>query len=788
MHPVTIDPLPRSPRDWYVAVALAALAFAVFAPALDYGFVTLDDPYYVFQNPHVLSGLDIDSVQWAFTTFEQSNWHPLTWLSLQLDVTLWGTTARGFHATNVLLHAANVALVFLVLRVLTGAFWTSAAAALLFAVHPLRVESVAWVTERKDVLSVFFGLLALWAWAGYVAAPSVRRYFLVVVALALSLLAKPMLVTLPFLLLVLDWWPLARVRAGRSLMDISGASPREAGIRVRTTEPGTIVGEGANNGIHPDASDGIPAAVQEEDAENHTDGKHSAGRAGESWLWLFTEKLPLFVLVAAAAAVTYQAQSVAVMALTKFPVKVRLENAAVSYVEYLSKTIWPLSLAVFYPHPGAAMSTWKAAGAVLLLAVLTAAAVALRRRAPYLLAGWLWYLGTLVPVIGFVQVGSQAMADRYTYFPQIGVLLALCWGVAALAREYSREALMAAAATAVALTVLTRGQLKIWGDSIDLWKHTIQAAGKSPTSLISLGRALEDQDRLEDAARYYEEALVLDPDSVLGQTCLGGALYKMGRSDEAIPHLKTACSMDPSSVLTHCCLGNVYLQQGKLAEAVSEEEEAIRLAPEYSPAHFSLGRVEAARGNLDRAADCYGEALRLWPNFAEAHSALGALYLARGDTEKAVRRLSLAVRCNPRLWEPYLTLGKALEARGDHERAAGYFEQAVHLNPKSAEAWFHFGMALARHGHADEAETSLEEALQLAPGSPICQLGLAQILDGLAASQASEGNPAQAAVTARRARDLATAAGKPEFVRMIEEQLQRYERGETVRPAPGKAP
>src|SRR5579883_1257197 len=429
---------PRPPgkfREWVAAGLLAGISLAVFARALDCGFVNYDDMEYVTRNRDVLRGLTPGGVGWAFTTCYNSNWHPLTWLSLELDASLWhlpdgGPDPTGFHLTNVLVHAASAALLFLALRALTGAFWRSAAVALLFAVHPLRVESVAWVSERKDVLSVFFGLLALWAYAAYVKRPSVGRYLAVAAAFAASLLCKPMLVTLPFLLLVLDGWPLGRVR---TLAD---------------------------------------------------------------WRRPALEKLPLLALAVASSALTYfvQAKAGTVRGLETFPLNVRVENAAVSYVQYVAKTAWPLGLAVYYPHPaspwGGGLPAWKVGGAAVLLVAATAAAVALWRKAPYLLAGWLWYAGTLVPVLGLLQVGDHAYADRYSYFPQIGLLVAACWGVAEVARRHAETAAAIAAAAALALAVVTGVQLASWRDSIALWRHDLRAAGRSPLAYMNLGAAL----------------------------------------------------------------------------------------------------------------------------------------------------------------------------------------------------------------------------------------------------------------------------------------------------------
>jgi protein O-mannosyl-transferase len=756
------QPSPNRARDWWVAAVLAGIAFAVFARALHYDFVTFDDPYYVFLNPHVYSGLTPDSIGWAFTSFENANWHPITWLSLQLDQTVWGPGPWGYHLTNVILHAANAGLLFLVLRALTGAFWRSVIVALLFAVHPLRVESVAWVTERKDVLSTFFGLVALWAYAVYARDPSARRYGAVAAAFALSLMSKPMLVTLPCLLLVLDWWPLGRVTVARD------------------------------------------------------------------WARLVVEKLPLFALAAASIVLTYLAQmgEGVVVDLARYSAYARASNALVSYVQYLSMTFWPVGLAPYYPHPGDGLPVWKAAGAALLLAVVTAVAVALRRRSPFVLAGWLWYLGTLVPVIGLVQVGRQAYADRYTYFPQIGILLALCWGVAELATRRSRIALtVAAAAAAVGLIFVTEGQLKIWHDSVGLWNYTIKTAGRSPTALQSLARALEDvntPEALKKARALYGEALELDPDSVLGHTNLGALLARLRDYDEATKELTTACNLDANYPLAHIFLGDVYYEQGKIDDCIREEETALRLDPRAYAAHWTMGQAEFALGHVDEAIDCYWQALSIRPHVAEVHNSLAIAMLARGDKEEAIDHLKTAIGINPHLGEPQYLLAKQMIAEGQNELAFTLLRQAVNcgpvpaeahfllgtqlanrgatkdaavelsnavfLNPKDAEAQYNLGMICIQLGEIDRGQACVEKALELNPNSDTYRIGLARILDGQAAATASEGNPSEAAALARRARDLAAKAGQTELVRVIEEQLRHYERGEAGRPAPKAAP
>jgi tetratricopeptide (TPR) repeat protein len=509
-----------------------------------------------------------------------------------------------------LLHAANAALLFLALRGLTGAFRRSAAVALLFAVHPLRVESVAWVAERKDVLSACFGLLALWAYAGYARRPSALRYGAVLAAFVLSLLAKPMLVTLPCLFLVLDWWPLRRAATA----DEPPAKAHATGI---TTAPSARLSALAD------------------------------------WRRLVVEKVPLFALVAGSALVTFRAQSAggAVSGLRTFPLPVRLGNAAVGYLTYLSDTFWPTGLAVYYPHRsypwGGGLAPAVVATAALLLLAVTAAAVALRRRAPYLLTGWLWYVGTLVPVIGLVQVGGQAYADRYTYFPQIGVLLAVCWAVADLARGRPRAALSATAVAAIALASLTLGQLQVWRNSRALWEHDLAVAPRSPEALHHLGQALAREGHESAAVTCYREALELDPTLAAAHNNLGSIFLRQRKLKEAAEEIDEACRLDPKLAVAHTNRGIVLYQRGEFDRAAEEQRTAIELDPLLPEARSNLGQVELARHHWDAAADCFREALRLRPGDAGALVGVGAAFLGMGKPEDALRYAREALRQDP---------------------------------------------------------------------------------------------------------------------------------------------
>jgi tetratricopeptide (TPR) repeat protein len=550
---------PEQLVEWSIGAALVVATLLVYCPCFDHPFVNFDDVGYVAENWHVRDGLSAGGVDWAFTTFDKANWHPLTWLSLQLDSTLYGgPKAGGFHLTNVLLHAANVLLLFLVLGRMTGAVGRSAVVAGLFALHPLHVESVAWVAERKDVLSTLFWILTLAAYLHYVRRPGVLRYLLVVLAFALGLLAKPMLVTLPCVLLLLDWWPLGRLTGPVPAAQTAGASPAARPTTVRR---------------------------------------------------LLLEKLPLFALALASCAVTLLAQSrgEAVKSFEAFPPGARAANALLAYVGYLGKTFWPARLAVFYPHPGASVSVAAALGAGVLLVIITALVLGPGRRRPYLAVGWLWYVGTLVPVIGLVQVGIQGMADRYTYVPLIGVFLMLTWGAADLAAACRLPRLALAGAAAVALSacaVLSWVQVGYWSSPQSLWEHALEVTEPNVVALSNLAECYRDQGRFEAARRAYERAVAVDPGQPHPHRYLGDALAKLGRWEEAADEYRTAVRLDPDLFVAHYNLGMVLAGLGQWEEAVREYREALRLG--FVPAAQRLHTYErllALRPRLPALAD-----------------------------------------------------------------------------------------------------------------------------------------------------------------------------------------
>jgi tetratricopeptide (TPR) repeat protein len=535
---------------------LTAITVLAFQPVLGCDFVNYDDGDYVKGNPHVQGAFSAANLTWAWTTAHAANWHPLTWLSLMLDTQLFGTEAWGYHLTNLLLHLANTLLLFGLLRRLTGATLRSALVAALFAVHPLHVESVAWVSERKDVLSTLFGLLTLWAYARYAEAQGLRRYLLVVLGLALSLLAKPMLVTLPFVLLLLDYWPLRRWR--------------------------------------------------------------SAAPAG----WLLLEKLPLLVLSAASGTMTVWAQrhGRAFQELADLSLPARLSNALVSYVDYLRQTIWPLDLAPLYLHPGAGLPAWQVAGAALLVLAVTALALWGRRRWPYLLVGWLWYVGTLVPVIGLVQVGVQARADRYTYVPLIGIFLLLSWGLKDLARRWRcQEVLTCAAGLAlICFMAITWAQARYWRNSVTLWNHTLEVTEGHYIAHNNLATVLVNQQEMAEAVRHFREAVRLRPDKPELHTSLGRALRESGERAEAARHFREALRLRPDNPKVHNTLALLLLELGEMEEAAQHFQEVLRLKPDNPAAHNNLGIILLNQGKQAEAIRYFREALRLQPDLQEA--------------------------------------------------------------------------------------------------------------------------------------------------------------------------
>ncbi len=585
--------------DLLILLGLAVMTFAIYAQVIGHQFITLDDDAYIKGNVMVNRGVTLAGVAWAFSTFDQGNWHPLTWIAHMMDSQLFGMNAGGHLLVNALIHIANTLLVFWFLFRTTHARWPSALAAALFALHPLHVESVAWAAERKDTLSTFFGLLSLIAYVRYAKGPSIRRYAWVAITLVLGLLAKPMLVTWPFVMLLLDYWPLRR-------FDLT---PRK--------EMGTK-------------------------------------------LWpLLREKFPLFALVAASAVITTIAQSHggAVRTFQDFPIALRLTNALVSYVKYLLLTFWPNDLGVYYPYTTSGTPAWQIICAAFLLIGITALCFFQRKIRPYLVVGWLWFLGALVPVIGIVQVGGQTMADRYFYIPSIGLFIVIAFGLADIA-ETRRLAPSLSAAVAsgilLALAILTNAQIHRWSNSFTLFKHTLAV---TPPNLIienNLGSALSRSGLHDEAGAHFEKALQIIPahyDSLLYDTLLnmGITRFYQNRLPEAIEYCQSALRVRPDAPKAHDLLGMALAMQGHGEAALDEMRHAAELAPNDADIQKDLGVTLARLGRIPESIDHFHEALRLNPYNASAHNNLGLSLLESGKPGESIPEFEAALRLNPEL-------------------------------------------------------------------------------------------------------------------------------------------
>ena len=544
---------------------LATATLAVYWQVTSHDFINFDDPIYITENPHVRVGLSKKGIIWAFTSFHMGNWHPITWLSHMLDCQLFRLDAGMHHLTNLLFHTANSILLFVVLRRMTGSIWRSGFVAALFALHPLHVESVAWVAERKDVLSTLFWMLTMWAYVRYSESPGVIRYVLVLVFFALGLMAKPMLVTLPFVLLLIDYWPLARLQLDQF--------ENENNISLR-----------------------------------------------KSILYLISEKVPLFALSGAISVVTVIALQKAGggPSLGDLPLQPRIANALVTFLSYIQKMIWPGDLAVFYPLPRA-VPMWKAAGAGLLLTCLSVIFLRAVRSRPYLSVGLLWYLGSLVPVIGVVQGGGQAMADRYTYIPLIGLYVMIAWGVPDLVKRwrYNRVLLAASAIMVVlALIICTWRQVQHWKDSITLFRHTLNVTTDNHVAHNNLGVPLDKQGRHKEAIKHYQEALRIKPGWAEAHYNLGVAKAGQGEFEEAIEAYSESIRLEPNSPKTHNNMANALLSLGRVDSAIEHYFEAIKDRPDYANAHSNLGIALARQGNIDEAISHFRAALRINPDDA----------------------------------------------------------------------------------------------------------------------------------------------------------------------------
>lgn len=560
-----------------IGLGLVLVTLAVYWPAGGFGFVNYDDPSYVEENKLVQGGFTLESIGWAFTGSHASNWHPLTWMSHMLDWAFFGANPSGHHWVNVLFHVANSVLLFLVLRQATHATGRSGFVAALFALHPLHVESVAWIAERKDVLSTLFWILTMGAYVRYVENGRRAKWWLALLFFTFGLLSKTMLVTLPLVLLLLDFWPLRR--------------------------------------IHLAGSSG-------------TEGSGAIGNSGHSLMLLVWEKVPFLALAAGASVVTFWAQKTggAVAPWSSLSPWFRVENALVSYVRYLGKTFWPKDLSVIYGLPEE-WASWKVLAAFLAMASVTFAAIRLVRTRPYFLVGWLWYLGTLVPAIGLVHVGNQAMADRFTYVPLIGIFIVVAWGACDLAAYWPRHNLILGAAAALVMggcVVATGFQLQHWKNGETLFRHAVAATRNNHVACNYLAIALAKQGKNDEALTYFHQALQLRPHYADAHNNLGFALAQQGKVEEGVLHYHAALAINPNSILARNNLALALAGQRKYGEAETEFSQLLRLKPNDPDTRYNLANALMAQGKFQQAAEQFQQLLRLNPNDAEARQHLAA--------------------------------------------------------------------------------------------------------------------------------------------------------------------
>jgi len=667
-----------------VCVFLIAITWLVFGQTLSHEFVNFDDHVYVYENPVITGGLTLPGIIWAFTHSHARNWHPLTTISHMLDCQLFGLNVGGHHFTNVVLHTIAVVLLFLVLRQMTssgravvppsrddagrdqrsrlqnqGALWPSAFVAALFAIHPLHVESVAWISERKDVLSGVFFMLTLSAYVRYARRPSVARYIMMSILFACGLMSKPMLVTVPFVLLLLDYWPLGRGRG----MEISGERSEVRRERSVVSGQWSVVSR-----------------------------RWSVVRG------LVVEKIPLLALSAASCLATLLGQRQAAGSIDQLPFAWRVNNAIVTCVAYIWQMLWPVKLAVFYPHPDNRLLLWQIFLALALLIAITVAVIASRQKRPYLMTGWLWYLGMLVPVIGLVQVGEQARADRYTYLPQVGLYLALTWTIVDLSASWRRRREILGVAAAVVITALTWRawiQASYWKNSETLWTHTLAVTSDNDVAHNNLGFIFLRRGELDEAISHFQTALNIRADNPQTHYNLGSALV-------------------------HNNLGNALVRKKLVDEAITHYEKAVELRPDYADGHYNLGSALLQEGRIDEAIAHWQKTVSLQPNDAEAHTTLGDALLRKGEIGEAITHYEKALEIAPHSILTLNNLAWALSTCPDASlrngaRAIELAQKADQLaggqNPIFIRT---LAAAYAENGRFNDAIETAQRALQLA--------------------------------------------------------------------------
>jgi protein O-mannosyl-transferase len=643
---------------------------AVYYQIKNFEFIYYDDPKYVRDNPMVKLGITLDSIRWAFSSIGYaSNWHPITWLSHMLDVEFYGLNSGMHHLTNVIFHIADTLLLFFLFYRLTGEKWKCAAVAALFALHPLHVESVAWIAERKDVLSTFFWILTIWSYVWYVERRGMRRYLIVMILFVLGLMAKPMLVTLPFTLLLLDFWPINRQELARPDGDVSPQSTMNIMAGIHWTGVGSLI-------------------------------------------W---EKMPLLILASISSIITYVAQSRggALSSLDILPISSRIANVAIAYCTYLWRMIWPFNLAVFYPYPRM-FNPLIVVGSLFLLVLATLLTFKYTKRFPFLIMGWLWYLGTLVPVIGIVQVGYQSMADRYTYIPFMGIFVTLVWGISSLFRQWRIGRYVLAVSFIAIIPVLmwvTWVQAGYWKDSTTLFSHALDVTRDNYLAHTNLSAALLEKGDIRGTIYHSSEALRIKPDYVPAHCNLGLGLMNQGKYQEAIEHFRQSIQINPYYINAYYGLGGSLYKLGKLDEAITQFQEVLRLDPQHAGAQKGLELAFMKQTKIDGAIAQMKEALKVDPKSAVLNYRLAELYMIKGNTKDAIDRYEKSLLSNPDLIQALNTLAVLYAQCGEYENSLSSLQKIVRLKPNDPDVYYNMACIYSKQGRKDEAIISLKQAI-----------------------------------------------------------------------------
>lgn len=669
----------------FICLFLALVSLMAYWEVRNNEFINLDDDLYVTENPNVRKGLTSEGIVWSFTSTHKGHWHPMTWLSHMLDCNLYGLNPSGHHITNLFFHIANSLLLFLMLHRVAGAPWRSGFVAALFAIHPLHVESVAWVAERKDVLSAFFWMLAIWTYVRYVEKPKFNRYLLIVLCFLLALMSKPMVVTLPFVLLLLDYWPLGRLRLGKM-----------------------------NNGLKPIVSESM-----------------SAGDRRAPVLRLVLEKVPLIFFSAVLSLfsfLSYRASG-AVSSFGKLSLESRIGNALVSYVKYITEMFWPEGLAVLYPHP-IILPFWEVAGAALSLAIITVLVILVGRKRPYYVMGWLWYLGTLLPVIGLVQAGIQARADRFIYIPIIGLFIMVVFGISDILTGWRYKKLALVTSGALLLLVLmisTVLQVQIWRNSVTLFRHALLVTVNNDLIHNNLGVTLARQGDDREASDHYIKALEMNPHYSDAHYNLAALLARQGKDEEAIAHFIEALRIEPNRAEAHNDLGVILARQGKIQEATAHFAKAVSINPDYEEAYFNLGIALVQHARNKEAIPYFNEALRIKPKNDKIHNNLAVALAAVGRTGEAITHYNQALQINPGNTDAHYNLGSLLTLQRKDQEAVPHYYEVLRINPSDAQAHYQLANILVRQGKNQEAAAHLTEVVRITPNYGEAHLTLGMV-------------------------------------------------------------